>query len=98
MNARKLVDEQIVRMTTKGQVLVHKALRDHNGFVPGGEVRIGRNERGETVIRPLHEEPDETPDEKRARIRAALEAIAGKYGTGRATDDVMRELRGDWEP
>ena len=99
MNALTRIEhETFVNMTSKGQVLIPKALRDQSGLIPGGPVRVGRNDRGETVILPPLGEPKETPEQRQARIRAGLEALRGKYGTGRRTDDIMRELRGDWEP
>lgn len=99
MNAHtKIEHEAVVNMTSKGQVLIPKALREKSGLVPGGPVRVGTNDRGETVILPLNAEPAETPDAKEARIRAALEKLAGKYPVGMSTDAYMRWLRGDWEP
>jgi antitoxin PrlF len=99
MNAYTKIDHvTVVNMTSKGQILIPKALRERNGLVPGKAVRIGVNDRGETVVLPSAKRPDETPEDRKARIRAALEALSGKYATGRRTDDIMRELRGDWEP
>ena len=99
MNAHsKIEHETLVNMTSKGQVLIPKALRDRNGLVPNGPVRVGINDRGETVVLPPVPQPAETPEQRKARIRAGLEALRGKYPSGRSTDEIMRDLRGDWEP
>lgn len=94
----KIEQETVVNMTSKGQVLIPKALRDRNGLIPNGQVRVGLNDRGETVVLPPVTERNETPEERSARLRGALEALRGKYKTGRSTDEIMREIRGDWEP
>lgn len=94
MNAPTKIElETTVNMTVKGQVLIPKALRERNGLIPGGPVRVGLNERGETVVLPA-----ETTEQKEARIRSALEDLVGKYPVGMGTDAYMRWLRGDWEP
>jgi antitoxin PrlF len=99
MNAQtKIEHETLVNMTSKGQVLIPKALRDRNGLIPNGPVRVGLNDRGETVILPSSPVNVETPEKRRARIRAALEAATGIIDIGMSTDEYMKELRGDWEP
>ena len=99
MNAHTPIDhETLVNMTSKGQVLIPKLLRDKNGLVPGGPVRVGTNDRGETVILPAGSGETETPEQRRTRIEAALRFLSGKYSTGRGTDEIMREIRGDREP
>lgn len=100
MNAQtKIEHETLVNMTSKGQVLIPKALRDRNGLVPNGPVRVGLNDRGETVVLPANDGPIETLEQKRARIRRAIEAAAGTIDLdGLTTDEYMREIRGDWEP
>jgi antitoxin PrlF len=99
MNAQtKIEHETLVNMTSKGQVLIPKALRDRNGLIPNGPVRVGLNDRGETVILPNSPVNVETPEQRRARIRAALEAATGIIDIGMSTDEYMKELRGDWEP
>ena len=100
MNApAKIEHETIVNMTSKGQVLIPKALRDRNGLVPNGPVRVGLNDRGETVVLPLEEAVPETREQRKARILAALESVAGSIDLGgMTTDEYMREIRGDREP
>ncbi|RZF66144.1 AbrB/MazE/SpoVT family DNA-binding domain-containing protein [Sphingomonas populi] len=92
MNAHAPVDPVETNMTSKGQVLIPKALRERAGLVPNGPVRVGLNDRGEVIIVPP--ERAETPEERVARVAAAIEAIAGKFKTGFAsTDDYMDEIR-----
>lgn len=99
MNAHsKIEHETTVNMTSKGQVLIPKALRDIGGLVPNGPVRVGLNDRGETVVLPASPEIEETPEQKRARIKVALDSLAGTVDFGMTTDEYMREIRGDWEP
>lgn len=81
-----------VNMTSKGQVLIPKALRDRAGLTPNGPVRVGMNENGDVVVRRI--ERDETPEQRGDRIRAALDAIAGSMKTGFAsTDEYMDFIR-----
>ena len=100
MNAHtKIEHETLVNMTSKGQVLIPKALRDRNGLVPNGPVRVGLNDRGETVVLPAQARKDETREQRKARIMAALEAAEGTIDLdGKTTDEYMIWLRGDWQP
>ena len=92
----KLANEQVSRVTTKGQILLHKTVRDRLGIVPGAKVRVGTNDRGQAVIEPVDVWPTD-PVERGSRIRAAIANLTGKYRTGISTDEQMRELRGDPE-
>ena len=97
MNAHVPVTETVdVNMTSKGQVLVPKAIRERIGLIPGKPVRVGINDRGEAVILPGKATRAETPAEKGARIRAAIDAMAGKYSLGMSTDEYMAEIRGPY--
>lgn len=100
MNAHsKIEHETLVNMTSKGQVLISKALREQSGPVPNGPVRVGINDRGETVVLPAFPGQGGTPEERRTRFRLALENVRGTLDLdGMTTDEFMRELRGDWEP
>ena len=100
MNMHAKIDhEAIVNMTSKGQVLLPKAIRDRLGLLPGRPVRVGINDRGEAVVLPAdRDNARETLEERKARIRASIMSIAGKYSTGQSTDDYMREIRGSFEP
>ena len=82
-------------MTSKGQVLIPKAVRDRVGLVPGKPVRVGVNDRGEAVIEPTETLSEETRQARRARARAMIGAMVGKWGEPGSTDEVIRELRGD---
>ncbi len=86
-------------MTSKGQVLIPKALRDRAGLVPGGEVTVGINEQGDIVVRPRR--AAETREERVARVRAGIESVRGTLDTGFATTDEYMDFirphrREDW--
>ncbi len=82
-------------MTSKGQVLIPKDVRDAIGLVPGSPVEVGVNDRGEAVIVPTVRRTNETPDQRRARLMAVLQEARSRHRTGRTTDEIMRDLRGD---
>lgn len=103
MNAHSKIELELetqVNMTSKGQVLIPKALRERSGLVPNGPVRVGVNDRGETVVLPAEPAAAETFEQRKARLREAIESVRGtlKNPDGMTTDEFMRELRGDWEP
>jgi AbrB family looped-hinge helix DNA binding protein len=81
-------------MTSKGQVLIPKDVRDAIGLVPGQPVNVGLNDRGEAVVEPAPATPHETPEERSARIMAALARASLRHRTGRPVDEMMAELRG----
>lgn len=87
-----------VNMTSKGQVLVPKAIRDRIGLVPGNPVRVGINDRGEAVILPVAVVRAESVEERRRRIRAAIDALAGRYCTGETTEEYMAIMRPEPRP
>lgn len=100
MNVHKpIADTTDVNMTSKGQVLIPKAIRDRVGLVPGAAVTVGINDRGEAVVLPTRKarRANETPEERKARILAAIDVIAGKYSTGQSTDEYMAEIRGPYD-
>ncbi|WP_210358057.1 AbrB/MazE/SpoVT family DNA-binding domain-containing protein [Sphingomonas beigongshangi] len=82
-------------MTSKGQVLIPKDVRDAIGLVPGRPVEVGINDRGEAVVLPGKRWPDETPEERAARIEALFAAVRANPQFTRPTDEIMRDLRGD---
>jgi antitoxin PrlF len=100
MNAQTKIDHvTVVNMTSKGQVLIPKELRDRKGLRPGEPVRVGENDRGETVILPAVQPDDETPQQRYERIKKAIASVRGSIDIGGlTTDEYMREIRGDWEP
>lgn len=95
MNAIAKIETSM--MTSKGQVLIPKVMRDAVGLVPGGPVKVRVNAAGEIVVAPLGFGPEDAEERVRV-VRAGLDALAGKYRTGRGTDAIMREMRGDFEP
>lgn len=100
MNAHSNIErEAIVNMTSKGQVLIPKEMRDSRGLKPGGKVRVRESADGNITLEPAPDQPAETREQRKARIMAALEAATGIIDLGgMSTDEFMRELRGDWEP
>jgi AbrB family looped-hinge helix DNA binding protein len=94
-----MTDTADVNMTSKGQVLIPKTIRDRVGLVPGAAVTVGVNDRGEAVVLPVEQarRAKETPEQRKARIRAAIDSIAGKFAIGQSTDDYMAELRGPYD-
>jgi antitoxin PrlF len=82
-------------MTSKGQVLIPKDVRDAIGLVPGQPVDVGINDRGEAVVTPGHQASSQTPDQRRARFMGALAKARSVHGTGRPTAEIVRDLRGD---
>ena len=81
-----------VNMTSKGQVLIPKEVRDALGLVPGQPVSVGINDRGEAVILP--ERKSESAEQRRARISGAIASLRGTIDTGFATtDDYMDFVR-----
>jgi bifunctional DNA-binding transcriptional regulator/antitoxin component of YhaV-PrlF toxin-antitoxin module len=86
-------------MTSKGQILIPKAMRDAVGLKPGWPYKVTINAEGQVVVAPLGFGPEDS-EERVRRMREGLMAIAGKYPNpdGMSTDQYMRELRGDYEP
>jgi AbrB family looped-hinge helix DNA binding protein len=85
----------VTNMTSKGQVLIPKDVRDAVGLVPGEPVKVGLNDRGEAVVLPNAARRDETPDQRVDRLMAALDRARLVHRTDRNTEDIMRDLRGD---
>ena len=84
-------------MTSKGQVLIPKAIRDAAGLVPGGPIKVTINDQGQVVVAPLGLGPEDAEARGR-RMREGLRAVVGIARTGQSTDDYMRSIRGDFEP
>ncbi|CAN5310835.1 hypothetical protein BH10PSE15_BH10PSE15_17250 [soil metagenome] len=92
MNAHAPIDPIETKMTIEGQVLIPEALRDRAGLVPDGPVRIGLNDRGELVLSSVV--PEETPEARRARIKASIRSVVGTVDFGFAsTDEYMDFIR-----
>jgi antitoxin PrlF len=96
MNAHNpITDATEVNMTSKGQVLIPKTIRERVGLRPGDKVRVGINDRGEAVVVPKGEA--ESFEERRARILEAIESVRGSMNLGMTTDEYMRMIRGPYE-
>lgn len=97
MNAQTKIETGT--MTSKGQILIPKAMRDAAGLKPGWPYKVMVNAEGQVVVAPLGLGPEDA-EERVRRMREGLMAIAGKYPNpdGMTTDQYMRELRGDYEP
>lgn len=99
MNAHTPITDFVdVNMTSKGQVLIPKAIRDRIGLRPGKPVVVAINDRQQVVVLTPEEarRRTETLEERRERIRIAIDRVAGKYDFGGgSTEEIMRDLRGD---
>lgn len=73
------------RVTSKGQVTIPKAVRDHLGIAPGSEVTFRRAADGSIVI--------EKADGTRRPSRFAK--LVGIAGPGPSTDEIMAMTRGE---
>lgn len=85
------------RMTSKGQVLIPKAVRDAVGLRPNAPYKVFVNEQNQVVISPIGYGPEDA-EERVRRMREGLLMLKGTGHSGKSTDEIMRELRGDWEP
>ena len=86
------------KLTSKAQVTIPKDVREALGMKPGDLVRFDRDADGRVTI-SKGDPSGETREERKTRIRAALESAQGSISLGgMTTDEYMRWLRGDWEP
>jgi antitoxin PrlF len=95
MNANTKIDTG--RMTSKGQVLIPKAVREAVGLKPNAPYKVMVNDQNQAVIAPIGYGPEDA-DERVRRMREGLAKLRGTGKSGQSTDEIMRELRGDWEP
>lgn len=81
-----------MRVTTKGQVTIPRAVRDEVGIKPGMEVEFGVD--GE-VVTLRRAKPRSRPGKSRGE--RLVEAIRGTATKNRhlSTDEIMKLLRGD---
>lgn len=87
------------RLTSKSQVTVPKDVRVALGVKPGDSIEFIREGDGRITIAKGEVPIPETREQRRARIRKAIESATGTIDLGgMTTDEYMREIRGDWEP
>jgi antitoxin PrlF len=86
------------KLTSKAQVTIPKDVRITLGVKPGDMVCFEHESGGRIILTKGNETHAETVEQRRVRIRAALEAATGIINLGMSTDEYMRELRGDFEP
>ena len=85
------------RLTSKGQVLIPKAAREAAGLKPNAPCNVAVNDLNQVVITPVGYCPADA-EERVRRMRKGLAMLRGTGKSGLATDEIMRDLRGDWEP
>lgn len=85
------------KMTSKGQVLIPKALRDAAGLKPNAPYKVSINEHLQVIIAPIGYGPEDA-EERVRRVREGLLKLSGIGQDKRSTNEIMRDLRGDWEP
>lgn len=69
------------------------------GVKPGDSIEFIREGDGRITIAKGEVPIPETREQRRARIRKAIESATGTIDLGgMTTDEYMREIRGDWEP
>ncbi len=87
------------RLTSKSQVTVPKDVRQSLGVKPGDSIEFLRDGEGRITIVKGEEPAVETREQRKARIRKAIESAAGTIDLGGlTTDEYMREMRGNYEP
>jgi antitoxin PrlF len=86
------------KLTAKAQVTVPKDVRATLGVKPGDMVRFECDRDGTVTLSKGENPVVETKEQRKARLRAALDAMTGIIDIGMSTNEYMRELRGDWEP
>lgn len=85
------------RMTSKGQILIPKAAREAAGLKPNAPYKLRVNEQNQVIIEPLGYGPEDA-EERVRRMREGIAMLRGTGKSGKSTDVIMRELRGDWAP
>ena len=84
-------------MTSKGQILIPKAIRDAAGLAPGHPYKVELDDEGRVIVLPLGGAPEDVAARRQAQARA-IDAGAGRFAFGGSTDEAMRDLRGDHQP
>ena len=92
MNAHTKIETG--RMTSKGQVLIPKAVREAIGLAPNAPYKISVNDQSQAVVSPIDSGPRDS-DERRRHALKVLESMRGVSKLGVTTDEYMHEIRGD---
>ena len=85
---------KLTNLPVKGQVPIPKDVRDGLGLRPNEPVEIEWDGGDEAVIR----RPRDDREARRAAIRRQIEEASAAYAhlrTGRSTEEIMRDIRGD---
>ncbi len=82
------------RMTSKGQVLIPKAVREAIGLAPNELYKIVVDDKRHAVVSPIDSGPQDS-DERRRHALKVLESMRGVSKLGVTTDEYMHEIRGD---
>jgi antitoxin PrlF len=85
------------RMTSKGQVLIPKAVRDAVGLKPNAPYKVTVNDQNQAVVAPLGY-GSEDAEERVRRMRDGIAKLRGTSKIGMTTDAYMKLIRGDFEP
>lgn len=85
------------RMTSKGQVLIPKAVRDAIGLMPNALYKVMINDQNQAVVTPIGDGAEDAAARLR-RMREGLAKLSGIGSSGLPTAAIMRDLRGDWVP
>ncbi len=73
-------------LTSKGQVTIPKAIRDHLGLRPGHRVEFVADRRGRVLVTPV-KAPKRAPRSRFATLRGSADA-------GMTTDQILALTRG----
>jgi antitoxin PrlF len=95
MNAHTKIETG--RMTSKGQVLIPKSVRDAVGLKPNAPYKVMVNDQNQAVVAPLGYGPEDA-EERVRRMREGILKLRGTSKLGMTTDDYMKLVRGDFEP
>jgi AbrB family looped-hinge helix DNA binding protein len=80
------------RMTSKGQVTIPKAVRQHLGVGPGSEIEFELEPDGRVLVASAQRKKRPRPQ---MRLPSRFGAIVGTVKSDMTTDEIMKLLRGD---
>lgn len=85
------------KMTSKGQVLIPKAVREAIGLHPNKPYKVSVNDQKQAVLAPIGDGPEDA-EARKALMREGLKKLTGISKLGMTTDEYMNLVRGDWQP